>query len=306
MHRSFEVTVLGTSSASPTKTRHPSGQLVRLEGDYFLIDCGEGTQLQLVKLGLRMHRIRYILISHMHGDHFYGLPGLISSMALFGRTEKLTIAGPAPLQGLLENIFQITESRVPFEIEYLITNPAVPQQILANGKWSIKTVPLQHRIDCTGFVIEERGPELRLNVSVCEAMGVPVKQYENIKWGGDWIKDDGSIVSNKVLTLPGNPNRSYAYISDTIYDETLIEHIQNVSLLYHEATFLHDLLKRAEETHHSTALQAGQIATLGGVKKLIIGHFSGRYSHTDDLLREARDKFVESYIAEEGRTYQVG
>jgi ribonuclease Z len=241
----------------------------------------------------------------MHGDHFYGLPGLISSMALFGRNEKLTIAGPEPLQGLLENIFQITESRVPFEIEYLVTNPAIPQQILANSKWAIKTVPLQHRIACTGFVIEERGPELRLNVSVCEAMGVPVKQYENIKWGGDWIKDDGSIVSNKVLTLPGNPNRSYAYISDTIYDESLIQHIEGASLLYHEATFMHDLLRRAQETHHSTAKQAGQMATLTKAGKLLIGHFSGRYSHTDDLLQEARESFSEAYVAEEGRTYQL-
>jgi ribonuclease Z len=305
MHRSFEVTVLGTSSASPTKTRHPSGQLVRLEGDYFLIDCGEGTQLQLVKLGLRMHRIRYVLISHMHGDHFYGLPGLISSMALFGRTEKLTIAGPEPLQGLLETIFQITESRVPFEIEYIVTNPTVPQQILGNNKWAIKTVPLQHRIACTGFVIQEKGPELRLNVSVCEAMGVPVKEYESIKWGEDWIKADGSIVPNKMLTLPGNPNRSYAYISDTIYDESLIEHIQGSSLLYHEATFMHDLLKRAEETHHTTAKQAGQMASLCNAGKLIIGHFSGRYSHTDDLLNEARAAFAQSFAAEEGRTYPV-
>jgi ribonuclease Z len=226
-------------------------------------------------------------------------------MALFGRNEKLTIAGPEPLQGLLENIFQITESRVPFEIEYLVTNPAIPQQILANSKWAIKTVPLQHRIACTGFVIEERGPELRLNVSVCEAMGVPVKQYENIKWGGDWIKDDGSIVSNKVLTLPGNPNRSYAYISDTIYDESLIQHIEGASLLYHEATFMHDLLERAEVTYHTTAKQAGQIATKARVDKLMIGHFSGRYSQTDDLLAEAKEQFAYAMIAQEGMTINV-
>ena len=136
-------------------------------------------------------------------------------------------------------------------------------------------------------------------------MGVPVKEYENIKWGEDWIKEDGSLVPNNVLTLPGNPNRSYAYISDTIYDETLIEHIQGATLLYHEATFLHDLLKRAQETHHTTAKQAGQLASMCNAGKLLIGHFSGRYSHTDDLLNEVRGAFEQAFVAEEGRTYQV-
>lgn len=305
MHRSFEVTVLGTSSASPTKTRFPSSQLVRLEGDYFLIDCGEGTQHQLVRLGLRMKRIRYILITHLHGDHFYGLPGLISSMSLFGRTEKLTIVGPEALKDLLDVITRTTESHVTFEIEYIKTNPEKAETVLANRKWSLSTVPLKHRIPCTGYILREQGPELRLNPAVCEQMGVPVECYEALKWGDDWHREDSTVVSNSLLTLPGNPNRSYAYISDTIYDESIVPHIQGCSLLYHEATFLHNLLERATETHHTTSKQAGQIAAKAGVGKLMIGHFSSRYHQTDDLLTEVQEQFKDALLANEGLTVKV-
>ena len=305
MHRAFEVTVLGTSSASPTKTRHPSGQLVRMEGDYFLLDCGEGTQHQLVRMGLRRHRIRYILITHLHGDHFYGLPGLVTSMALFGRTEKLTIIGPAPLKDLMTTIFSVSEARVPFEIEYIPTNPGAPEWVMKNRNWSLRTVPLKHRIACTGFVLKEEGPERKLNVAEAEKLGVPVELYENLKWGEDWEREDGLVVSNVLLTLPGNPNRSYAYMSDTIYDEGIVPHISGVNLLYHEATFRHDLLNRAEETHHTTALQAGQIAQKAAAGRLIIGHFSSRYPHAEELLEEARTAFANTDLAEEGITYQV-
>ena len=305
MHRCFEVTVLGTSSASPTKTRFPSSQLVRLEGDYFLIDCGEGTQHQLVRLGLRMQRIRYILITHLHGDHFYGLPGLISSMSLFGRTEKLTIVGPSALKNLLDTIISTTESRVTFEIEYIHTNPIKSETVLANRKWSLSTVPLKHRIPCTGFILREQGPELRLNASACEELGVPVEWYEPLKWGDDWTREDGTVISNSVLTLPGNPNRSYAYISDTIYDENIVPHIQGCNLLYHEATFLHNLIERATETHHTTSKQAGQIAAKARVGKLMIGHFSSRYHQTDELLSEAKAEFDDCMLAEEGITVAV-
>ncbi|MBS3914877.1 MAG: ribonuclease Z [Bacteroidetes bacterium] len=305
MHRAFEVTVLGTSSASPTKTRHPSAQFVRMEGDYFLLDCGEGTQLQMVRFGLRMHRIQYVLITHMHGDHFFGLPGLVTSMGLFGRTEPLTIAGPANLEATLKTILESGDTRLPFDLDFIVCNPFVPEIIIKNGGWQIESVPLKHRIDCTGYILRETGPELKLNVKRCEELSIPISAYESIKYGADYRLDDGHLIANHELTLPGNKNRSYAYISDTIYDENVASFVSGVDLLYHESTFLHDLKKRALETFHTTAKEAGITAKNAGVKKLLVGHFSARYHTIEELTLEAREVFPNTEAAEEGKTYQV-
>lgn len=305
MHRAFEVSILGTGSAAPTKYRNHSGQLVRMEGDYFLIDCGEGTQHQFIRWGFRMHRIKYILITHLHGDHFYGLPGLITTMSLFGRTEKLTIIGPEPLQKVLETIFTASEAQLNFELHFIFTNPEKGQCIMSNAYWKLDSVPLTHRISCTGFILRENGPEKKLNIDVCEQLGVPVSWYEELKAGGDWIKEDGTAVPNHILTFPGNKNRSYAYISDTIFDENLIPELQGVDLLYHEATFLENLSERAKETFHSTAKQAGEVARRANVGKLLIGHFSSRYTETDELLQEAKSVYMNTEVAIEGQTYQV-
>lgn len=306
MHTAFEVTVLGTSSASPTKYRHPSAQFVRLEGDYFLLDCGEGTQLLLVQQNLRMHRIRYVFITHLHGDHYFGLPGLITSMALFGRKEPLTVFGPDGLENIINTILKAGNSHLPFEIEFVHTNPNHSAIILQNHYWQVESVPLKHRIPCTGFIIREIGPELRLNAEACKINGVPVTEFEKIKSGADYRKPDGILIPNHVLTTPGTPNRSYAYISDTIYDENVASYVSGADLLYHESTFLHEMKDRAAETFHTTALQAGMIAKSASVKKLILGHFSARYTDTQPLLDEAKTIFANTEIAEEGTTYSIG
>lgn len=305
MHRAFEITVLGTSSASPTKHRYPSAQFVRLEGDYFLLDCGEGAQLQMVRLGLRMHRLRYILITHLHGDHFFGLPGLITSMGLFGRKEPLTIAGPANLEPILTAILESGETTLPYTLDFIVCNPQKDEIILKSENWEIESVPLKHRIDCTGYIIRETGPELKLNAEACKKLNIPVDAYDAIKLGADYRLPDGKLIANHTLTFPGSKNKSYAYISDTIYDENVASYVSGVDLLYHEATFLHDLLDRAQETMHSTAKQAAQIANMAAVKKLILGHFSARYHGTEEHLEEARLVFKNAEIAEEGVTYQV-
>jgi ribonuclease Z len=305
MHRAFEVTILGTGSAAPTKYRNPSGQLVRMEGEYFLIDCGEGTQHQIVRLGLRMHKIKYVLISHLHGDHFYGLPGLLTTMSLFGRTEKLIIVGPEPLKNVLETIFAASEGRITYEIEYVFTNFDKPTCVFKHNFWELHTIPLQHRIACTGFILKEAGPERKINIEVCEKLRVPISWYEELKAGGDWVLEDGTAVQNSLLTLPGKKNRSYAYISDSIYDENLLPHLQSLDLLYHEATFLDELIARARETFHTTARQAGQMAARAGVQKLLIGHFSSRYHDAEPLLAEAKAEFDNTEIAVEGQTYAV-
>lgn len=305
MHTAFEVTVLGTSSASPTKHRHPSGQFVRMEGEYFLLDCGEGTQHQMVQLGLRMHRLKYILITHMHGDHFYGLPGLITSMGLFGRTEPLTIAGPENLEFVLKTILDSGDARLPFDLHFIACNPKVSEDIIITNHVTVRTVPLQHRIPCTGFILKENGPELRLNIDRCEELAIPVQAYEEIKFGADYVRRNGEIIPNNELTFPGNKNRSYAYISDTIFDPSVAEATKGVDLLYHESTFLHELEHRAVETLHTTALQAGKIAKMAGAKRLLIGHFSARYNSTKELLDEALTVFENTELAEEGSVYQV-
>jgi ribonuclease Z len=276
-----------------------------MEGEYILLDCGEGTQLQLVRLGLRMHRIRHILITHMHGDHFFGLPGLITSMGLFGRTEKLTIAGPYNLEYVLRTILASGDTKLPFELEFIICREDAPEVIISNAWFEVQSVPLKHRIPCTGYILREKGPELKLNIKVCEALGIPVSAYESIKTGVDYTTTEGAVIPNSELTFPGKKNRSYAYISDTIYDEKVAGYVKGVDLLYHESTFLHELEERARETHHSTALQAGHIARMAGVGKLLIGHFSARYHETDALLDETRTVFLKAEIAMEGETYQV-
>jgi ribonuclease Z len=303
LHQAFEITILGTSSASPTKTRHPSAQFVRMEGDYFLLDCGEGTQLLLVRMGLRMHRIQYIFITHLHGDHFFGLPGLITSMSLFGRKEKLVIAGPQGLKEILEQILLAGDSRLTFEIDYIVCKTDQPHIIVSGNHFEIESVPLKHRIPCTGYILRETGPELKLNIAVCEQYQIPVSAYERIKYGEDFRMPNGQLIPNHLLTLPGTKNRSYAYISDTIYDENVASFVSGVSLLYHESTFLHALLGRAEETMHTTARQAAKIAAISGAEKLLIGHFSARYHDTQELLDEALSVFKNTEVAEEGKTY---
>ncbi len=305
MQKPFEITVLGTSSATPTRDRNPSAQYVRLDKHYFLLDCGEATQLQLTKYNLKMQKIKFVLISHLHGDHYFGLPGLITSMALFGRVDPLYIVCPEQLKSILDIILTIGDARINFQIHYIFTNPDASELVHSEEDFAIHSVPLKHRIPCTGFVIEEKGPERKINLDACENYNIPVSFYESLKFGNDFKGDSGILIANELLTVNGYKNRKFAYISDTIYDESIIPYIQNVTLLYHEATFLHDRLKRAEETFHTTSLQAGMIAKLAKVKNLIIGHYSARYDNLEPLLLEARKNHLETYLALEGEVFQL-
>lgn len=305
MQKPFEITVLGTSSATPTRDRNPSAQYVRLDKHYFLIDCGEATQLQLTKYNLRLQKIKYVLISHLHGDHYFGLPGLVTSMALFGRVDPLYIVCPAELKSIMDIILTIGDAHMNFEIRYVFTNPDNAETIINEVDFAIHTVPLKHRIPCTGFVIEEKGPERKINLEACERYEIPVTFYEKLKWGEDFKGHAGIEVANELLTIPGFKNRKFAYISDTIYDETIVQYISDVTLLYHEATFLHDRLQRAQETFHTTALQAGQIAKFANVKNLMIGHYSARYLDLEPLLLEAKKMHLETYLALEGEVFQL-
>jgi ribonuclease Z len=307
MRKAFEVTVLGTSSATPTKYRHPSSHFVRLEGSYLLLDCGEGAQRQLARYGLRTQRISHVFITHLHGDHYFGLPGLITSMALFGRTEPLVIVGPSALESIIQVLLQESDSILPYPLEFVSTQINHIETIADGDNFEVISVPLKHRVPCTGFIVKEKGPELRLNVDACVKYKIPVEQYDAIKWGADYISSDRAQIKNEHLTTDGYKNRSYAYITDTIYDpDYLTPILQQVDLLYHEATFLTDRLSRAIETYHSTAFQAAQIAKIANVGQLLIGHFSARYNDAQPLLLEARAEFESTYEAVEGQTFSVG
>jgi ribonuclease Z len=271
------------------------------------LDCGEATQLQLTKYNLKMQKIKFILISHLHGDHYFGLPGLITSMALFGRTEPLIIVGPSALESIIQVLLLESDSILPYPLKFVSTQINHIETIAEGDNFEVISVPLKHRVPCTGFIIKEKGPERRLNVDACVKYKVPIQQYDAIKWGADYISSDRVQIKNELLTTDGFKNRSYAYITDTIYDpEYLTPILQQVDLLYHEATFLTDRLSRAIETYHSTAFQAAQIAKMANVGQLLIGHFSARYNDAQPLLLEARAEFESTYEAVEGQTFSVG
>ncbi len=304
--RKFEVSILGTSSATPTKFRHPSAQYVRLEGSYLLLDCGEGAQRQLSRYGLRVLKISHVFITHLHGDHYFGLPGLITSMALYGRTEPLVIVGPPAVESIMQVLITESDSVLPYELKYVQTQTENIETVVETEQFKAVSVPLKHRVPCTGFLIQEKGPELKLNVEACVKYKVPAEQYDAIKLGADYHSQSQGVIAYSLLTSPGYKNRTYAYITDTIYDpEYLVPILKDADLLYHEATFLHERSERAAETFHSTALQAAQIAQASNVKRLIIGHFSARYNDAQPLLEEAQSVFVNTVEAIEGECYSI-
>ncbi len=307
MRKAFEITVLGTSSATPTKLRHPSAQYVRLEGSYMLLDCGEGAQRQLSRYGLRVLKISHVFITHLHGDHYLGLPGLITSMALYGRTEPLIIVGPPALARIIKVLITESDSTLPYDLEFVKTQFDTLETVVIGDNFEVISVPLKHRVPCTGFLVKEKGPERRLDVDACVKHQIPMEFYESLKRGEDYASSSGKVIPNNQLTSEGHRNRTYAYITDTIFDPNyVVPIVQGADLLYHEATFLHERADRAAETFHSTALQAAQIAQVANVKRLMVGHFSARYNDAQPLLDEAQSVFVNTVEAVEGQTYAVG
>lgn len=301
---SIELTILGNSSATPTLNRFPSAQYLNMLDHHILIDCGEGTQIQLRKYKIKKSRLDYIFISHVHGDHILGLPGLIFSMNLNSRVAPLHIFAPASLFEILDMFLKHSDTRLRFEIIRHITSDTGPEVIFENSMMKVTSFPLYHRVPTTGFIFEEQSRLRKLNIEACERHHIPFTFYNDIKRGKDFISADGKTeISNDKLTFnAGSPVR-YAYCSDTIYDERVIDAVRNVDWLYHESTFLHEKLERALETKHTTAKQAGMAARAANVKKLLIGHFSSRYEDLNVLLEEAKAEFEETEIAEEGKTF---
>jgi ribonuclease Z len=301
----FEVIILGSSSATPIYQRHPTAQVLNVHERFFLIDCGEGTLIQLNRYKIRFHRINHIFISHLHGDHYLGLMGLLSTMHLQGRTNELYVHGPAELWQIIELQLRLSDTRLRYPLHFRPVDPKVPAALYEDELVRISSIPLQHRIPCTGFLVEERPRPRKIIKDKLVGLDVPLEQYQSLKEGKDLMLADGRVIPNEVLTMEPVPSRRYAFCSDTVYDEGLAETLKGVDLLYHEATFLHELEQRALETFHSTARQAATIAKKAEVKRLIIGHFSARYKNLYPLLEEAKEVFDQTTLALEGDRFSI-
>jgi ribonuclease Z len=301
----FELSILGSSSATPIYQRHPTSQVLNIHERLFLVDCGEGTLIQMNRYKIKFHRINHIFISHLHGDHYLGLVGLLSTMHLQGRTTDMHIYCQKPLQEIIEIQLKYSETILRYPIHYHFMDPDKSELIYSDDELEIFTIVLNHRIPCSGFLFREKKGLRKLIKEKLHQYQVPVNFYQELKNGKDFITQDGKVIPNNELTIEPRIPRSYAFCSDTRYDERIIPGIKNIDLLYHEATFLNDKLARAEETFHSTASQAATIAKKANVKRLIIGHFSARYKNLYPLLDEAREVFAETTLAIEGDSFKI-
>jgi len=301
----FDITVLGCSSALPAFGRYPSSQLLHIAGRYFLIDCGEGAQMQLRRYSLKFQRIEHIFISHLHGDHYLGLPGLLSSMHLLGRTEPLDIYADQGLAEILDVNNKYSGTTLRYPVHFHPLNFSEPAILFDDDKVKISTLILKHSIPCCGFVFEEKQRPRKLIKEKIEALQIPIAALELLKTGDDYTTPEGIVIVNGELTTSPLPPRKYAYCSDTIFNTDIVPQLQDADLVYHESTFMEDMHSRAEQTMHSTAKDAATIAKEANAKRLLLGHFSARYKNLEPLQDEARSIFPQSYLAVEGEKYFV-
>jgi ribonuclease Z len=299
----FGVTILGNNSALPAYDRHPTAQLVTLNEQLFLIDCGEGTQMQISRYRIRHSKIGHIFISHLHGDHYFGLIGLITSMGLLGREHPLNLYGPASLIDIITLQLKVADTTLPFS---LIFHPLEKEGlILDHPKYSVSCFETRHRIPCWGFLIsEKRNPRKIIREKVIE-YEVPAAFYDQLKIGLDYVSKTGVVVSNELVTTPNIPDSSYAYCADTKYTESIAEKVKDANLLYHETTYLKELEERAIARFHSTTIQAANFAIKANAKKLLIGHFSSKYEKLDEFLLETKTVFHNTELAIEGVSYRI-
>jgi ribonuclease Z len=302
---SFEVTILGSGAAVPTFRRNPTAQYIVCNDRHILIDCGEGTQMQIRKYSIRFQRISHILISHLHGDHFFGLVGLLSTMHLMGRDKGITIYGPEQLEGIVRSQLEIAGARLDFDLKFITLNGKESKLIFEDNLIEIHTFPLKHRIPTNGFLIREKTKERRLIAEAIKGSGLLIEHLPKLKRGEHVVDEKGNEFDFEEFTLPPHPSYSYAFCSDTRYDESIVPNIKNVNVLYHEATFIDKDEDRAKATFHSTAKQAATIAAKAGVGRLLLGHLSARYETTDAHLEEAKTLFEKTYVVEDGDVYRI-
>ena len=299
----FALTILGNNSALPAFDRNPTSQLLQSADESYLIDCGEGTQMQMMKYKVKRSRIRRVFISHLHGDHYFGLIGLLNSMGLLGRTQDLHIHAPAELEGIIRLQLKVAGTQLSFPLHFhSIEKPGL---IAEDKKMTVTCFEVNHRIPCWGFIFREKRKPRKIDPGKTQAHGIPSAYYEKLQEGEHYYTKSGILIPNEELTIAAPHPGSYAYCADTIYDERLADIVKGVDLLYHETTYLCDQEERAAARFHSTTTQAGAIAKKAGVKKLLIGHFSSKYEFLDEFLTETKAVFESTELAIEGTCYSI-
>ena len=301
----IKVTVLGRASAKPTVKSHPSAQVVNVNEQYYLVDAGEGVQQQMFRMGINPLKLRAVFISHLHGDHVFGLFPMLSTMGLCGRQTPLKVYAPRPFGEILEYHLRYFDTQLPYEVEWVEVDTTSHQIIFENKTLEVWSVPLRHRVPCSGYHFKEKRPELNVDKFKITKYNLTIAQIVAAKRGEDITLEDGTVVENSELTyLPFEP-RSYAYLSDTSRSAVAAERVKGVNLLYHEATYTREFQHDAKERGHSTATDAAQMAVVAGAERLLLGHFSSRYKSPEVLLEEAKEIFDNVALAEEGETYTV-
>ena len=302
---SFKITILGSSGALPAYGRHPAAQLVEVQSRYFMVDCGEGAQMQLMRLQVNFHRVNHIFISHLHGDHYLGLMGLIFTMHLQRRVNDLHIYSHRGLDEIITTQLRYSRSAPSFRLIFHPLEKGLQEIIYEDDVMTVETIPLSHKIRCSGFLFREKTKPRRIDKARLP-QGLLIQQVVGLKNGHDILDESGAVLyKNEALTFDPRRSRSYAYCSDTVFDEGLAEQVRNVDLLYHEATFMEDEEAKARDTKHSTAKQAATIAKLASVNRLLLGHFSARYKDLNPILEEAKTIFANTELAIEGEEFTI-
>lgn len=301
----FKVHILGCGSALPTLQHNASSQIVELREKLFMIDCGEGTQIQLRRSRIHFSKIIAVFISHLHGDHCFGLPGMISTFGMTGRTAPLHIYAPAAFEPILDQTLSFFCQGLEFKVVFHAVDTTQNKVVYEDRSLTVETIPLQHRIDCCGYLFREKPILPHIRRDMIDFYKIPISQINNIKAGADWVTVEGEVIANSRLTTPAEPARSYAYCSDTRYIKTLHELVKGVSTLYHESTYSAEDAERARLYWHSTSQDAAKVARDASVGKLLLGHFSARYNNESQLLEEAKEIFPNSYLTREGATFDI-
>lgn len=301
----FKVHILGCGSALPTLQHNASSQIVELREKLFMIDCGEGTQIQLRRSRIHFSKIIAVFISHLHGDHCFGLPGMISTFGMTGRTAPLHIYAPAAFEPILDQTLSFFCQGLEFKVVFHAVDTTQNKVVYEDRSLTVETIPLQHRIDCCGYLFREKPILPHIRRDMIDFYKIPISQINNIKAGADWVTPEGEVIANSRLTTPAEPARSYAYCSDTRYIKTLHELVKGVSTLYHESTYSAEDAERARLYWHSTSQDAAKVARDASVGKLLLGHFSARYNNESQLLDEAKEIFPNSYLTREGATFDI-